>query len=116
MRAINSFFLAADVHILFEGYEGRICGSACIQYSSVHPFLVCVSAVLGVSFQCACWQISEAESKEKDIVMGPYAGVDYNPTLCPLQIRLKHIYHGQPYVRVNLNPMPGVIFIAQSGT
>ncbi len=26
-------------------------------------------------------------------VMGPYAGVDYNLTLC----RLQHIYHGQPY-------------------
>ncbi len=28
--------------------------------------------------------------------MGPYAGVDYNFTLCPLQSRLQHIYHGQP--------------------
>ncbi len=44
-------------------------GPACIQYSSEHPFLVGVSAVLGVSFQCACWQISEAESKEKDTVL-----------------------------------------------
>jgi hypothetical protein len=34
--------------------------------------------------------------------MGPYVGVDYNLTLCPLQ----HIYHGQPYARVDLNPMP----------
>jgi hypothetical protein len=39
--------------------------------------------------------------------MGPYAGVDYyNLTLCPLQSRLQHIYHGQPYARVDLNPMP----------
>ena len=36
--------------------------------------------------------------------MGPCAGVDYNLTLCPLQSRLQHIYHGQPYARVNLNP------------
>jgi hypothetical protein len=27
--------------------------------------------------------------------MGPYDGVDYNLTLCPLQSRLQHIYHGQ---------------------
>jgi hypothetical protein len=37
---------------------------------------------------------------------GLYAGVDYNLTLCPLQSRLQHIYHGQPYAIVDLNPMP----------
>ncbi len=35
--------------------------------------------------------------------MGPYAGVDYNLTLCPLQSRHQHIHHGQPYARVDLN-------------
>jgi hypothetical protein len=38
--------------------------------------------------------------------MEPYTGVDYNLTLYPLQSRLQHIHHGQPYARVNLNPMP----------
>jgi hypothetical protein len=38
--------------------------------------------------------------------MGPYVGADNNLTLCPLQSRLQHIYHGQPYARVDLNPMP----------
>jgi hypothetical protein len=38
--------------------------------------------------------------------MRPHAGVDYNLTLCPLQSRLQHIYHGQPYARVDLIPMP----------
>ncbi len=41
--------------------------------------------------------------------MGPYAGVDHNLAVCPdcpLQSRLQHIYHGQPYARVDLNPMP----------
>ncbi len=38
--------------------------------------------------------------------MGPYVGVDYNLTLCPLQSRLQYIYHGQPYARVDLDPMP----------
>ncbi len=33
--------------------------------------------------------------------MGPYAVVDYNLTLG----RLQHIYHGQPYDRVDLNPI-----------
>jgi hypothetical protein len=47
-------------------------------------------------------EMSESESKE----MGPYAVVDYNPTLCLLQSQLQHIYYGQPYARVDLNTMP----------
>ena len=50
-------------------------------------------------------ECSEAESK-KTWCMGPYAGVDYNLTLCPLQSRLQNIYPGQPYAIVDLNPMP----------
>jgi hypothetical protein len=38
--------------------------------------------------------------------MVTYAGVDYNLTLCPLKSRLQHVYHGQLYARVDLNPMP----------
>jgi hypothetical protein len=38
--------------------------------------------------------------------MEPYAGVYYNLTLCRLQSRLQYTYHGQPYARVDLNPMP----------
>jgi hypothetical protein len=38
--------------------------------------------------------------------MVPYVGVYYNLTLCPLQSRLQHIYHGQPNARVDLNPIP----------
>ncbi len=43
--------------------------------------------------------------------------VDYNLTLCPLQSRVQHIYHGQPHARVDLNPIYArVDFIPQSGT
>jgi hypothetical protein len=38
--------------------------------------------------------------------MGPYFVVDYKLTLFRRQSRLQHIYHGQPYARVDLNPMP----------
>ena len=39
--------------------------------------------------------------------MGPNYGVVYiYLTLCLLQRRLQHIYHGQPHARVDLNPMP----------
>ncbi len=33
--------------------------------------------------------------------MGPYAGVDYDLTIYPLQSRLQLICHGQPYARVD---------------
>jgi hypothetical protein len=37
------------------------------------------------------------------IVTGPsFAVYDYNLTLC----RLQHMYHGQPYARVDLSPTP----------
>ncbi len=38
--------------------------------------------------------------------MGPYAGVDYNLTLCPPQSRLQHIYDGEPYAKLDVNPVP----------
>jgi hypothetical protein len=40
----------------------------------------------------------------KNMVYG--TGVDYKLTLCPLQSRLQHIYHGKPYARIDLNSMP----------
>jgi hypothetical protein len=45
--------------------------------------------------------------------MGPYAGVDYNLTLRRLYSRLQHIYHGQPYDRVDQDPYARVDFISQ---
>jgi hypothetical protein len=44
--------------------------------------------------------------QRKTWFMGPYAGADYNLTLCSLQNRHKHIFHAQPYARVEFNPMP----------
>jgi hypothetical protein len=53
--------------------------------------------------QFMCHLCSEAVSREKHCMcMEPYAGVDYNLTLCQLQ----NMYHGRPYARVDLNPMP----------
>jgi hypothetical protein len=60
-------------------------------------------------------QSPEAESKEKTLCMGPYAGADYNLTLCPLQSRLQHIHQWatlclsrpQTYARVDLFPQSG---------
>jgi hypothetical protein len=39
--------------------------------------------------------------QRKTWCMEPYTGVDYNLTLCPLQSRLQHIFHGQPYARID---------------
>ncbi len=41
------------------------------------------------------WQI-----QRKTWCMGPYAGVDYNLTFCPLQGRLQHSY---PAMKVDIN-------------
>ncbi len=50
--------------------------------------------------------LARGRIQRKTWCVGPYAGVGYNFPLCPLQSRLQHIYHGQPYARVDLNPMP----------
>jgi hypothetical protein len=44
--------------------------------------------------------------------MGPYAGVDYNLALCPLQSRLQHIYYGKPCARVDFSPLSGTLDLA----
>jgi hypothetical protein len=54
--------------------------------------------------------------QRKTWCMGPYAGGGYNLTLCPLQSRIQHIYHGQPYARVDPNPMLESTLALQSGT
>jgi hypothetical protein len=57
--------------------------------------------------------------------MGPFVGVDYNVTLCPLQSRLQHIYHvhGQPtpyarvdLARVDLSPVRDLGFASEAAT
>jgi hypothetical protein len=45
--------------------------------------------------------------------MGPYAGADYNLTLCPFQSQLQHIYQEQPFAE---STFARVDFIPQSGT
>ncbi len=50
--------------------------------------------------------------QRKTWCMEPYAGVDYNLSLCPLQSRLQHIHHGQPYARVDFIPQSGTFDLA----
>jgi hypothetical protein len=51
---------------------------------------------------------------KKNMVYGTlYAEVDYNITLCPLND--SSIYHGQPYARVDLNPVPESILSSCQG-
>jgi hypothetical protein len=61
-----------------------------------------------LSFSFLLYGLSENRGRiqRKTLWKGPYAIVDYNPTIWSLQCRLQHIYHGQPYARVDLNPMP----------
>jgi hypothetical protein len=48
----------------------------------------------------------ERPNLKKKWCIGPYAFVDYNLTLWPLQSRLQNIYHRQPYNEVHLKPTP----------
>jgi hypothetical protein len=50
--------------------------------------------------------------QRKNCCMGPYAGADYNLSLCPLQSRLLHIYHGQTYARVDFFSLSGTLDFA----
>ncbi len=53
------------------------------------------------------YQAFQRPNPKKNMVYGTLRrGDDYNLTLCPLQSRLQHIYRGQPYARVDHNPMP----------
>ncbi len=56
--------------------------------------------------------VNRGQIQRKKWCMEPYAGVDYNLTLCPLQGRLKYIYHGQPYARVDFIPQSGTLDLA----
>jgi hypothetical protein len=59
-------------------------------------------------------KISRGRIQRKTWCMGPYAGVYYNLTLCPLQRRLQHIYQWLPYARVDTSPMPeSILFPSQ---
>ncbi len=70
---------------------------------SLQNFLLCVCGCL-----CSAPDAESKEGKHGELDHMPIAEVDYNLTLGPLQSRPQHIYHGQPYARVD--------FILQSGT
>ncbi len=53
--------------------------------------------------------LHEAESKEKQ---GVWDHMPELTPLCPLQSRLQHIYHGQPYARVDFIPQSGILNLA----
>jgi hypothetical protein len=52
------------------------------------------------------WSKIRGRIQRKTWRMQPYAVVEYNLTLCPLQSRPQHIYHGQTYAIVDPIPMP----------
>jgi hypothetical protein len=59
---------------------------------------------VGLASDNTAW-VSRGRIQRKTWYMETYAGVDYNLTLCPLQSRLQHIFNGQPYACVDLNPI-----------
>ena len=49
--------------------------------------------------------------QRKALCMGPYTRVDCDLTLC----RLKHMYYGRPYAKVDLDPMPESTLFPRQG-
>ncbi len=100
LQELFSFLLS----LYFQDFETRVT------YFPV-KYVVCLSLSISLCLLCLFHlsllvSLLRGQIQRKTWCMGPYAGVDYNLTIRPLQSRLQHIYHGQPYDRVNLNPMP----------
>jgi hypothetical protein len=57
-------------------------------------------------------QTDQRPNPKKNMCMGPYGRADYNLPLYPLQSRLQHIYHGQPYARADFIPQSGTLDLA----
>ncbi len=60
---------------------------------------------IAVAVKYKCGNYSWGRIQRKTWRMGPFSGADYL-NLCQLQSRFQHMYHGQPYFRVDLNPVP----------
>jgi hypothetical protein len=64
---------------------------------------ICTSHLRGVTDFCRnTGGVHRGCIQRETWCMGLYAVVDYYLTLC----RLQHMYHREPYARVDLNPMP----------
>jgi hypothetical protein len=51
-----------------------------------------------------CRSCTQAKSKEKHGIRDPMPELTITSPACPLQSRLQHIYHGQPYASVDFIP------------
>ena len=69
-----------------------------------------ISSIVAVVTDKLTFRMSPGRIQRKTRCMGPYAGVDYNLTLCPLQSRLQHIYPGlgNPMPQSTLSPSQGL--------
>jgi hypothetical protein len=74
--------------------------------------------VFCIPYLVFCAKGSRGRIQRKTWCPGPYAGVDYNLTLCSLQSRLQHMYHGHWATLCQIRPKAHarVDFIPQSGT
>jgi hypothetical protein len=69
-----------------------------------------ISSIVAVVTDNLTFRMSRGRIQRKTRCMGPYAGVDYNLTLCPLQSRLQNIYPGlgNPMPESTLSPSQGL--------
>ncbi len=81
----------------------------CLLSSFVHEYIhkVCTYLRVYLSFNNRYFIRYESNrGRIKKTCMGPYAGVLSSTITSPVQCPLQHMYQGQTYARVALNPMP----------
>ncbi len=100
---------------LFFSPSMRYSASGFLRKSATESIAVCCRKIITCTSKNGKRKVGqlEAESKEKH---GVYDPVDYNLILSRLQSRLHHIYLGQPYGRVDLNPLPDSTLSSSYGT
>jgi hypothetical protein len=100
------------VHVIYSGITKQTICRWNHSRKARRTSLLCSSILsafmIYVSFCLHVW--TKAESTKN---LMPELTITHYLTSCPPQSRLEHIYYGQPYARVDLNPMPGFTLSSQ---
>ncbi len=108
---INQSFETLSLTVTFVNAETK----KCCWYPRVSTFLCrwhrgrilektwCMGRYAGVDNNLPM-SLAQRPNPKKNMV---YGTLDYNLTLCRIQSRLQHIYHGQPHARVDFVPQSG---------
>jgi hypothetical protein len=98
--------LFCSISLKFDLWSALLGAPPPLPCASAAALAQCLSLPWNVCFLIRRASSPEAESKEKHGFWDPMPELTINSHYVYIQRRLKQIYHGQPYARVDLNPMP----------